>query len=142
MEGQDRSLLRRTIISSMVAASTIAGSAITAEANHVDGELIALGGQLEALQAALDHPSDRDAAMALLDRIETVSMAIVLAPAETVQGLYIKARATAWALESDCGLLDPTKESSLNDRVAASVIRDLLRLGAPLGERAPLIPSP
>ena len=97
---------------------------------------------MEALQAALDHPSDRDAAMALLDRIETVSMAIVLAPAETVQGLYIKARATVWALESDCGLLDPTKESSLNDRVAASVIRDLLRLGAPLGERAPLIPSP
>jgi hypothetical protein len=92
-----------------------------------------LGEQLEALQAALSHPGDHDSAMAILDRIESVSMAIVLAPAETLQGLYIKARATAWALESDCGLLDPTKESTLNDRLAASIIRDLLRIGALLG---------
>jgi hypothetical protein len=34
---------RRTVITSMAAASTLAGSALAAEANHVDAELIALG---------------------------------------------------------------------------------------------------
>jgi hypothetical protein len=124
----DRKISRRTVISSMAAASTLAGSGNTAEANHVDGELLALGQQLETLREALDHASDHDAAMAILDGVDSVSTAIVLAPAQTLQGLYIKARATAWSLEHDCGLLDPTKEATLNDRVAASIIRDLLRL--------------
>jgi len=47
-------------------------------------------------------------------------------PAKSLQGLYVKARATAWALEDD---LDLTKESSINDRLAASIVRDLLKLG-------------
>jgi hypothetical protein len=50
----------------------------------------------------------------------------------TLQGLYVKARATAWALEGNfAGDFDPMKESSANDRIAASLVRDLLQLGRP-----------
>jgi hypothetical protein len=40
-------------------ASTLPRSAVDAEANLVDAELIALGQQLETCRAALDHASDR-----------------------------------------------------------------------------------
>jgi hypothetical protein len=59
----------------------------------------------------------------VLERIEPVLQATPF------QGLYVKARATAWALQNDCGLLDPTQESTINDRLAASIVRDLLNLG-------------
>jgi len=112
-------------------APTLSTSAVAAGLSSFDEELIALGRQLDSIQAALDRASDHDETLLLLDRIETLSAAIVKTPAKTLQGLYVKARATAWALENDCGLLDPEKESTINDRVAASIIRDLLKLGAP-----------
>ena len=49
-------------------------------------------------------------------------------PATTIEGVYVKARATAWAIENEFGLLDPTKEPSSNSRLAASIVRDLLNL--------------
>jgi hypothetical protein len=59
---------------------------------------------------------------------ERLTSTIVATPAKTLQGLYVKARATAWALEGND--LDPTKEASMNDKVAASIVRDLLHLSA------------
>jgi hypothetical protein len=128
MQNDDK-ISRRTAIGIMAAASTFPESLSEAEANAVDAELVRLGRELEAHRAALDDASDHDAAMALLDRIEAISAAIARVPADTIEGLYVKARATAWSIESDCGLLDPEKEFTLNDRVAASIICDLLKIG-------------
>jgi hypothetical protein len=90
-----------------------------------DSRLIALGRELAAIPAALDRSTEHCEASALLERIDGLSDAIVATPARTLQGLFIKARATAWALEGD---FDPAKESSINDRLAASIVRDLLNL--------------
>jgi hypothetical protein len=99
------------------------------QSDSTDVELIELGRELETISAALDHADDHDAAMALLLRMDTVTAAIIATPAQTLRGLFVKARATAWALESDCGLLNPMKEPTANDRLAASIVRDLLKLG-------------
>jgi hypothetical protein len=94
-----------------------------------DAELIALGRQFDSISPALDRASEHDEAIALLDKMESVSSTIVATPAKTLQGLYVKARATVWAmLEGDD--FDPTKEDSMNDKIAASIVRDLLRLSA------------
>src|SRR5438105_611720 len=106
---------RRIIIGSIAAASTVRQSLSEVRANAVVAELVRLGQELEVHRAALDRASEHDAAMALLGKIEVISAAIARLPAETIQGLYVKARATAWSLENDCGLLDPEKESTLND---------------------------
>lgn len=98
----------------------------------------ALGQQLDANSAVLDHASRHDEAIALLDRIETLSAAIVATQAKSLQGLYVKARATAWAMEGDD--FDPTKESSINNRVAASIVRDLLQFAAKGGSDVPRLP--
>jgi hypothetical protein len=127
----NRNLSRRAVVGGMAATPTLSTSTIAAELSSSDRKLTALGLQLDSVQAALDHANDRDEAMLLLSRIETLSAEIVKTPASAIHGLYIKARATAWALEYDCGLFDPTKESTINDRIAASIIRDLLKLGAP-----------
>jgi hypothetical protein len=94
-----------------------------------DSELAALGRQSDLISAALDRAGGHDEAMALLDRIESLSSAIAATPATTLEGLRVKARATAWALLGDFeGDFDPSDESSINSRVAASIVRDLLRM--------------
>jgi hypothetical protein len=122
-------LSRRAVVGGLAVAPTFSASTDTVGLNSVDVELIVLGRQLKSMCQALDRVSDHDGAMVLLDKIDTLSAAIVETPAKTLQGLYVKSRATAWALENDCGLLDPTKESTANDRVAASIVRDLLNIG-------------
>jgi hypothetical protein len=84
---------------------------------------------LDLVSAALERAGDHDEAMALLDRIESLSSAIASTPATSLEGLRVKARATAWALLGDFeGDFDPSDESSINSRVAASIVRDLLRM--------------
>jgi hypothetical protein len=116
---------RRSVLKGLAIAPALSAPMAAAEAVSPDAGLMALGQQLFSIQAALDHASEHDGAMALLERIDTLSDAIVAMPAKTVQGLYVKARATAWALLDN---FDPMEESSLNDRVAASIVRDLIRL--------------
>jgi hypothetical protein len=114
---------RRTLISVLTVAPTLSTGAT---AGPMDAELIRLERELEATGTALNRASQHNEAMVLLDRIETLSAAIVAIPAKSLDGLRIKARATAWALENDCDSLDPMKESTINGRLAASIVRDLL----------------
>jgi hypothetical protein len=129
---QKGDLSRRDVVSGLAVAPALSVSTAVAGPNLVDVELVVLGRQLDSVPAALDGASDHDEAMVLLDRIETITAAMVSTPAKTLNGLYIKARATAWALQDD---LDPTKELSINDRLAASIVRDLLELGRVMRER-------
>ena len=125
---KDSKLSRRAVVSGLTIASAVSSIALGAEMSSPDAELIALGRQLDSISPALDRASEHDEAIALLDRMESLTSTIVATPAKTLQGLYVKARATAWALEGND--LDPTKEASMNDKVAASIVRDLLRLSA------------
>jgi hypothetical protein len=124
----NRNVSRRAVVAGIVAAPTLSAPTLAAEASSTDEELITLGAQRDLLWASLTN--DHDEAMILLKRIDAITAAIVATPAKSLQGLYVKARATVWALENDWGLLNPEKESTENGRVAASVVRDLLRLGA------------
>jgi len=126
--GQNQNASRRTIVTALMVAPTLSTVTIGPEPSVSDVNLIALGKRLDTTSAALDHAAGHDEAIALLDKIESISAEIVATPAKTLQGLAVKARATAWALEHDCGLLDPMKKSTINDRVAASIVRDLLNL--------------
>jgi len=126
----DHKISRRAVVSSLAVAPILAASTLAAGQPSADAELITLGRKMETVSATLDRASDHNEAMLLLDRLEALRAAIVATPAKTLQGLYVKARATAWALEYDCDLPDPVKESTPSDRVAASIVRDLLKLGA------------
>ena len=120
-------LSRRLILGSLAASPILTSTGASAEAPCADAGLIALGRQLNSIPAALDRAGEHDEAMALVEKIDTLSAAIVATPAKTLQGLYVKARATAWALQGD---FDPMEETSNNDRIAASLVRDLLELGS------------
>jgi hypothetical protein len=126
---KDSKLSRRAVVSGLTIAPAVSSSALGAEMNSPDAELIALGRQLASISPALDRASEHDEAIALLDRMESLTSTIVATPAKTLQGLYVKARATAWAL-LEGNDFDPTKEASMNDKVAASIVRDLLHLSA------------
>lgn len=126
----DSKLSRRTLVAGLAFAPLPATS--TAAIECADAELLKLGRRQASAQAALDCASGHDEAMALLQELEDLGIKIVETPARTLEGLYVKARATAWAIEHDVGLLEPAKESSINARVCASIVRDLLQLGAPV----------
>jgi hypothetical protein len=123
---ENQKLSRRAVVGGLAIGSTLSAASGAAVLNSPDAELIALGRQLDSIPAALDRASEYDEAMVLLEQIDILSNAIVTTPAKTLQGLYVKARATAWALQDDP---DPMKESSINNRVAASIVRDLLEFG-------------
>lgn len=126
----NNSKVSRRTVCGLVAVSVLPTMATTAEAIIPDAGLIEIGREMEILRLKLDRESDHDAAMNLLNSIDQLTKTIVLTPAQSLEGLYVKARATAWALENDCGLLDPIKESNDNDRLAASIVRDLLNVGS------------
>jgi hypothetical protein len=119
---------RRAVVCLLASAPAVPAAvpAAAADAISPDAELIALVRQLDLIPAALDRTGDHDEAMALLDKIDSLSAAVVAKPAKTLEGLCAKARATGWALQDG---FDPTKESSITTRVAASIVRDLLELG-------------
>src|SRR5437763_8897523 len=98
---------RRAIIGGLACASAVPPR-VNAEPRIADAGLIEFGREMEILRQKLDRASDHDEAMNLLNSIDQLTKTIVLTPAQSVQGLYVKARTTAWALENDCGLLDPT----------------------------------
>ena len=56
----------------------------------------------------------------------------VATPATTMEGLYVKARAGCWALLGD---LDADEHASADQRMALSIMRDLIRLYQPSLER-------
>ena len=58
-------------------APALSTSVVAARLSSVDEELIALGQQLDSIKAALDRAGSHDEAMAILDRIDTTTAAIV-----------------------------------------------------------------
>lgn len=65
---------------------------------------------------------------ALIERITTLKTALSAQRAATIEGVLIKARETAWATAHAYGGFDPGDELSTNNRLAASIVRDLLEI--------------
>jgi hypothetical protein len=103
----------------------IAGLATTPTAAHADTELVALGNQFDALTRVLDTTNLWGDMADALDRIER---AILNTQAKTMEALRVKARAACWARLGD---LDPASGSTTDERMALSIIRDLIRLFDP-----------
>jgi hypothetical protein len=103
----------------------IATLATTPTAANADTELVALGNQFDALTRVLDAADLWGDMAYALDRIER---AILNTQAKTMEGLRVKARAACWARLGD---LDPASGSTTDERMALSIIRDLIRLFDP-----------
>jgi hypothetical protein len=79
-----------------------------------------IGGHHPPKQKAIDREMD-----GLIDRLGPVEAAIAATPARTIAGLCVKARAANWSRE---GLIDPLGEQCTDERMAWSIVRDLMLL--------------
>ncbi|MEJ2376506.1 MAG: hypothetical protein P8Y71_14180 [Pseudolabrys sp.] len=86
--------------------------------------------ELNRASAALDAATDHETAIAVLDRITALTQELIEVKARSLDDLCAKARATAWAIEYEYGFFNPAKEMSENNRIAASIVRDLLEIGS------------
>jgi hypothetical protein len=128
---------RRTVVATLALAPMLSVSEINTGKNTKNEELIALGEELNsvtaAIDAAIEEASSPPAVMTtLLERLGHLEAAIVATPARTMEGFFVKARAASWALLGD---LDPAGAKTIDQRMALSIIRDLIQLYDPRLER-------
>jgi hypothetical protein len=118
---------RRTVIVSLVFAPAITTATLAKKMLSDDAELIALGHQFDDVAAQIDHAIDgkSDLKVDALNKLRILDTKITSAQAKTVDGLRVKARAACWALLGD---LDAEGQSSTNERMSLSIVRDLIRL--------------
>ena len=100
------------------------------QTSGVDFSLLTLGHKFDALTEKLD--GDLNISWETLEEFGEVETQIIATPATTIEGLCVKARVTCWALLGD---LDPNEQSTANERMALSIVRDLIRLYDPNLER-------
>jgi hypothetical protein len=104
--------------------------AFDAAGDSSDRDIVALGREFDAVAAQLDKTIEDCSAVHndLLKRLGALDVAITATPAQTLEGLRVKARAACWALLGD---LDPCAEPTTDRRMALSIVRDLVRMHDP-----------
>jgi len=104
-------------------------------AEAADRELTGLGRQFDAVAAKLDRGIEHGLNIDWSDLKEFGGIVdeIVVTPATTIEGLCVKARVRCWARLGD--LDDHGEQSTDEDRMALSIVRDLIRLRHPDLER-------
>jgi hypothetical protein len=115
------------MVAGLVAVTAVASRAATGELISADADLIDLGHQFEEVVGIIDRAIDAksDLTFDILERLEIIERAILTKKAMTINGLRVKARAACWARLGD---LDETDQSSMDLRMAMSIIRDLIRV--------------
>ena len=100
-----------------------------------DFKLIGLGRQFDAVAAKLDRAIEHGLNIdwSDLEDFGCIVDKIVVTPATTIDGLCVKARVRCWARLGD--LDDHGEQSTDEDRMALSIVRDLIRLRYPDLER-------
>ena len=118
---------RRFILGTLVTAPLISALQVCfGQYASSDTKLIEQGNRIEKLSEALETTNGHDELMACFEEMKRISLEMVATPARTLEGLAAKAKATAWALQDR---IDPLKdEHSINNRLAASIVSDLLVL--------------
>ena len=104
-------------------------------AEAADFELIGLGRQFDAVAAKLDRAIEHGLNIdwSDLEDFGRIVDKIVATSATTIDGLCVKARIGCWGLLGD--LDDPGEKTTADERVALSIMRDLIRLRHPHLER-------
>jgi len=120
---------RRIVLGGLALAPVLPEIASASTSSGADKELIQWGRELEDAHAAVEFAGTSEQVEALFEKQDKPIAAIVARRATSLEGLHVKARATAWAIESDLGILDPNEETTAHLRVAASLVRDLLAIG-------------
>ena len=116
---------RRSVLyfAAVAPASAVSADPLVADADTL---LIELGGRFDAISAQLDRELGTE--WTVLEEFDRVLARIVTTRANTMEGLFVKARAGCWALLGD---FESADESAAGAPMAFSIMRDLIRLGAP-----------
>lgn len=124
-----KSISRRSALCSVTMLQLLVAPA-EAEKYATDITLVRLGRRFDALAAQLDHAIEHglDTDWAALCEFSEIETEICATAATTIEGLYVKARAVCWALLGD---LEYCERSPANERMALSIVRDLIRLHRP-----------
>jgi hypothetical protein len=88
--------------------------------------LLELGRQFDTISAQIDHELHTE--WETLNEFDRILQQILCTPATTLEGLLVKARAGCWVLLGD---FESADESAAGAPMAFSIMRDLIRLGAP-----------
>jgi hypothetical protein len=118
-------LSRRTLIGAL-AASSVMPVAGAAASSTVDSRLVDLGRQFDQLAKYIDDPcgDGRQLTEEFFAKFHRIEAEILSTPAKTIEGYRVKARAACWALLGD---IDPNTGSTTDERMALSIIRDLIQ---------------
>lgn len=106
-----------------------------ADAVNADAELVALGRRFAQLAAEFDfllaqpisHDPDCCKFFGLIERLEPVEYRLTNLPATSIRGLSVKVEVARWSKQ---GVIDPSSHTCLDDRMAWSIVRDLLAIAA------------
>ena len=120
-----KQISRRSALYFAATAPTLAVSIHPAIAD-ADPVLLELGRQFDAISAQLDHELRTE--WKTLKEFDRILQQIVCTPATTLEGLLVKARVGCWILLGD---FESADESAAGAPMAFSIMRDLIRLGAP-----------
>ena len=107
----------------MAPANAVSANPLVADADPL---LIELGRRFDAISSQLDHELRTEWKM--LKEFDRILAQIVTARANTLEGLFVKARVGCWVLLGDFKSAD---KSAAGAPMAFSIMRDLIRLGAP-----------
>jgi hypothetical protein len=119
-------LSRRTLVGALAASSVMPTATGAEESSAVDTRLVDLGRQFDALEKYIDDPCGDGSQLTeeFFTKFHQIQADILSTPAKTIDGYRVKARAACWALLGD---IDPDTGSSTDQRMALSIVRDLIQ---------------
>jgi hypothetical protein len=128
-----KSLSRRCVVRS-VASLPLCALPTHIKNDAADAPLFALGLAFDAVSGQIDHAIEHGLHLDwdLLREFDRIEAEILARSATTLEGLFVKAKVACWGLLGD---LEPSSQSGTLDRIALSIIRDLVRLHRPELER-------
>ena len=107
----------------MAPANAVSAHPLVADADPL---LIELGRRFDAISAQIDRELRTE--WTVLEEFDRILAQIVNTRANTLEGLFVKARAGCWVLLGD---FDSADQSTAGAPMAFSIMRDLIRLSAP-----------
>ena len=107
----------------MAPANAVSANPLVADADPL---LIELGRRFDAISSQLDRELRTETTM--LEEFDRILAQIITTRANTLEGLFVKARAGCWVLLGD---FESADKSAAGAPMAFSIMRDLIRLGAP-----------
>lgn len=132
MKNREFKLSRRAMMTALTSTTVASSVAICQPLQSPDATLIALGDKFNHLTATWDDLARRTNdtyenvdIIGLIETIDPIEKAIVATPAKTIEGLLVKARAANWSRE---GRINPELEQSTDQKMAWSIVRDLIGL--------------